>query len=250
MPTPLTGGRGLAWRAGSVVVKPADTTEESLAWQAETLGQASGHDLRVAMPRRSAQGSFVVDGWMASTFCAGSHQPGRWLDIVAVADRLHGALVGVGRPAFDRGRDDPWANADRVAWGEASVSPWLQAPHVARLAGLLAPVDDPSQVIHGDLTGNVLFADPLPPAVIDLAVYWRPAAYARAVVVADALAWEGATPDDLAPATSGDGFGQFLARALLARIVTDWLLDAHSAPTHSPAYASGVDLAVRLIEAD
>ena len=85
-------------------------------------------------------------------------------------------------------------------------------------------------MIHGDLTGNVLFADPLPPAVIDLALYWRPAAYARAIVVADALAWEGATPDDLAAATSGDGFGQFLARALLARIVTDWLADAHSAP--------------------
>jgi hypothetical protein len=190
----------------------------------------------------------VVDGWMASAFCAGSHQPGRWLDIVAVADRLHAALARVPRPAFDRVRDDPWANADRVAWGEASVTRFLQAPHVARLSGLLAPVDHPSQAIHGDLTGNVLFADPLPPAVIDFAVYWRPAAYARAIVVADALAWEGATPDDLAPATSGEGFGQFLARALLARIVTDWLADPQSAPARAPAYASGVDLVVRLIE--
>ena len=135
-----------------------------------------------------------------------------------------------------------------MAWGEASVAPFLHVPHVARLAPLLAPVDDPSQVIHGDLTGNVLFADPLPPAVIDLTVYWRPAAYARAIVVADALAWEGATPDDLASATSGEGFGQFLARALLARIVTDWLADADSAPARGPAYASGVDLAARLIE--
>jgi uncharacterized protein (TIGR02569 family) len=247
-PTPLTGGRGLAWRAGSIVVKPADASEQSLAWQAETLGQASGNQLRVAIPQRSAQGAFTVDGWIASAFCEGSHQPGRWLDIVAVADRLHAALARVPRPTFDRGRDDPWANADRVAWGEASMTPFLQVPHVARLAALLAPVDDPSQVIHGDLTGNVLFADPLPPAVIDLALYWRPAAYARGIVVADALAWEGATPDDLAAVTSGDGFGQFLARALLARIVTDWLADAHSARAHSPAYASGVDLAVRLTE--
>jgi uncharacterized protein (TIGR02569 family) len=247
-PTPLTGGRGLAWRAGSIVVKPADASEEFLAWQVKTLGQAGADQLRVAVPRRSAGGAFVLDGWMASEFCAGSHQPGRWLDIVAVADRLHVALASVPRPAFDRGRDDPWANADRVAWGEASVTPFLQVPHVARLAGLLAPVHDPSQVIHGDLTGNVLFADPLPPAIIDFAVYWRPAAYARAIVVADALAWEGATPDDLAPATSGEGFGQLLARALLARIVTDWLADAQSAPARGPAYASGIDLAVRLIE--
>jgi uncharacterized protein (TIGR02569 family) len=248
MLAPLTGGRGLAWRAGSVVLKPADTSEESLAWQAETLAHASGNQLRVAMPRRSAHGAFVVDGWMASTFCEGSHQRGRWLDIIAVGDRLHAALARVPRPAFDRGRDDPWAKADRVAWGEASVTPYLPAPHVARLAALRAPVDDPSQLIHGDLTGNVLFADPLPPAVIDLTVYWRPAAYARAIVVADALAWEGATPGDLAAVTSGEGFGQLLARALLARIVTDWLSDAHSAPARGSAYASAVNLAVGLIE--
>jgi uncharacterized protein (TIGR02569 family) len=246
---PLAGGRGLAWRAGSIVVKPADTTEEALAWHAETLAHASGDHLRVAMPRRSAQGALVVDGWMASTFCEGSHQRGRWLDIVAVADRLHAALASVPRPVFVGGRDDPWATADRVAWNEAPVTPYLRAPHVARLAALLAPVDDPCQVIHGDLTGNVLFAEPLPPAVIDLTVYWRPPAYARAVIVADALAWEGATPADLAPATSLDGFGQYLARALLARIVTDWLADPDSAPARGPAYASGVELAVRLIEA-
>ena len=125
-PTPLAGGRGLAWRAGSVVVKPADTTEESLAWQAETLGQASGNQLRVAMPQRSAQGDFVVDGWIASAFCEGSHQSGRWLDIVAVADRLHAALARVPRPTFDLGRDDPWANADRVAWGEAWMTPFCR----------------------------------------------------------------------------------------------------------------------------
>jgi uncharacterized protein (TIGR02569 family) len=249
VPVPLAGGRGLAWRAGSIVLKPADTSEESLAWQAQALGHASGNQFRVAMPRRSAHGPFVVDGWMASAFCAGSHERGRWLDIARVADHLHAALASVPRPAFDRARDDPWANADRVAWGEASVTPYLHVPDVARLAALLAPVDDPSQVIHGDLTGNVLFADPLPPAVIDFAVYWRPAAYARAIVVADALAWEGATPDDVAPATAGEGFGQLLARALLARIVTDWLADWQSAPARGPAYASGVDLAIRLIEA-
>jgi len=245
LPAPLTGGRGLAWRAGSLVVKPADTTEESLAWQAETLGRVNGGQLRVAMPRRSARGTFVFDGWMASSFCAGTHERRRWLDVIAVADRLHAALSGVGRPAVLLGRDDSWANADRVAWGEFSMAPYLKVPHVARLAARLAPVDDPPQLIHGDLTGNVLFADPLPPAVIDFATYWRPAPYARAIVVADALAWEGATPDDLAAATSGEGFGQFLARALLFRIIADRL--AGAAPTRIPAHASGVDLAVRLI---
>lgn len=246
--TPLPGGRGLAWRAGTLVVKPADTGEEALAWEAATLARASNEQLRVAMPRRSARGGFLVDGWMASSFCAGSHQSGRWLDIIAAGDRLHAALARVGRPAFVLTRDDPWSEADRAAWGEVPLTMYREAPHVANLATLLAPVDGASQVIHGDLTGNVLFADSLPPAVIDFAAYWRPAAYAAAIVVADALSWEGATPEDLASATSGRGFGQLLARALLFRIITDWITDADAAPLRAVAYAPAVDLAIRLVE--
>jgi uncharacterized protein (TIGR02569 family) len=246
--TPLSGGRGLAWRAGRLVVKPADTDEGALAWQAATLGRASNERLRVAMPRRSAQGGFLVDGWMASSFCEGSHQPGRWLDVIAVGDRLHAALARVGRPAFLPRRDDPWSTADRAAWGEIPLTPYREAPHVARLAALLAPVAGAPQVIHGDLTGNVLFADALPPAVIDFAAYWRPAAYAGAIVVADALAWEGATPRDLASATAGQGFGQLLARALLFRIITDWITDAAGSPVRAAAYGPAVDLAIGLIE--
>jgi len=32
----------------------------------------------------------------------------------------------------------------------------------------------PSQLIHSDLGGNVLFHDQLPPAIIDFSAYWRP----------------------------------------------------------------------------
>jgi hypothetical protein len=39
----------------------------------------------------------------------------------------------------------------------------------------------------------VLFHDGLPPAIIDFTPYWRPVGYASAIVVADALVWEGAT---------------------------------------------------------
>jgi uncharacterized protein (TIGR02569 family) len=145
-------------------------------------------------------------------------------------------------------RNDRWARADQAAWGETPLAPYVGAPHVARLARLLRPVVAPPQVIHGDLTGNVLFADPLPPAVIDLAVYWRPAGYAAAIVAADALAWEGARAEDLADAISGREFGQLLVRALMFRIISDWLADADRAPSRGSAYDSGVRLAASLSE--
>ena len=65
-----------------------------------------------------------------------------------------------------------------------------------RLAPLLAREwsGSPPQVIHGDIGGNVLFADAsgLPPAVIDVSPYYRPRSFADAVLVADAVAWDDA----------------------------------------------------------
>ena len=68
----------------------------------------------------------------------------------------------------------------------------------------------------------MLLHDQLPPAVIDLSLTWRPPAFAAAVVVVDALVWEGAEPslaDDVAAAF--DDFGQHLARALVFRVLSD-----------------------------
>jgi uncharacterized protein (TIGR02569 family) len=247
-PTPLGGGRGLAWRAGTIVLKPADTSEEILAWQAEILAEIRSEGFRISRPERSLTGALVVDGWSASTFCVGHHEPRRWTDIIGVGRMLHRALEGIPRPAFISSRNDRWAIADRAAWGDGPLAPYRNAPHVARLEASLAPVDAPSQLIHGDLTGNVLFADPLAPAVIDLSPYWRPVEFASAIVVADALVWEGAEASEVESAFTVDSFGQLLGRALLFRIVTDVVVDPDAALDRAAAYAPAVDLATRLMD--
>jgi prepilin-type processing-associated H-X9-DG protein len=119
-----------------------------------------------------------------------------------------------------------------VAWGErdpADVLAAAPAPLGGQLRSLLAalrPVPLAAQLIHGDLGGNVLFADGEPPAVIDFSPYWRPAGLALAVAAVDALMWSGADPAILGPLTgqvgTGPGdFGQLLARALVGRLVTE-----------------------------
>jgi uncharacterized protein (TIGR02569 family) len=217
-PVRLSGGRGLAWRVGDLVFKPADLGPE-LEWQAEFLPSVRADGFRLTLPQRAADGALVVDGWTAWSYLPGEHRPGRWAEVIAVGERFHQALAGLPRPAFIAARSDPWAIGDRVAWGEAALDPYVHVEQAARLADVLEPVNANGQLVHGDLTGNVLFDDALPPAVIDLSLYWRPPAFASAIVVADALVWEGADERLLAAVAHLDPFGQFLARALLYRIV-------------------------------
>jgi uncharacterized protein (TIGR02569 family) len=204
-PEPLAGGTGRAWRVGELVLKPLDCAAREIPWQAELFAGIEEDGFRVARPRPE-----IVDGWTAWTWVAGRHEPGRWLDIVDVGRRFHAALADVPRPdEILDGRMNPWEVGDRVAWGERPYE------GLDEVLAAVEPVDDPPQLMHGDLTGNVLFHDELPPAIIDFAPYWHPPEYAYAIVVCDALCWEEA-PESLARAVDA----QYLLRAAIYRGVT------------------------------
>lgn len=244
-PLPLEGGRGSSWLVDDLVLKPLDLSAQELAWQGEVFVSISCDGFRVARPLSARDGSLVVDGWCAWERVEGRHEERRWPEIIAVGERFHAALVGMARPAFIARRTDPWAVGDRVAWGELRSEDFAQVKHLSRLVAALRPLKAPSQLIHGDLTGNVLFADDLPPAVIDFAPYWRPTPFASAIVVADALVWEGAGKSILQTVEHIEHFDQFLLRALIYRAVTDKLFRQHEAirPDDADPYLPIVELA-------
>jgi uncharacterized protein (TIGR02569 family) len=244
-PVALDGGRGTSWRIGDAVLKPLDMAEDELAWQADLYEQIDYDDFRAAAPLRAADGALVVDGWTATTAVSGRHDPRRWPDIIGVGERFHAAIAGVERPAFIERRTNPWAIADRVAWGEQRADDFLDAPHLPRLVAALRPVDATPQLIHGDLTGNVLFDEHRPPAVLDFSPYWRPAGYGAAIVVGDALTWEGADETLLAAVAHIDDFAQLLVRALIFRVVTDRIFRGDAPQTPDP-FARAVELACQL----
>jgi uncharacterized protein (TIGR02569 family) len=142
--------------------------------------------------------------------------------VLDIADAFHQAIAGRPRPAFLDTRDDPWAYGDRVAWEELPVNPHgVMADLLQRLARARHPVDLPAQPVHGDLLGNVLFADDQPPAVIDWPVYFRPALWAAAIAVVDALTWYDAPEELVYQRSDRNGWGQMLIRALIYRIATN-----------------------------
>lgn len=87
---------------------------------------------------------------------------------------------------------------------------------------LLKPLSLPNQIIHGDLCGNILFHETLPPVVIDFSLDYRPREYAEAILIADSIAWEngGEEAYNLFPPNSE----QILLRACLFRLLTKALL--------------------------
>jgi uncharacterized protein (TIGR02569 family) len=244
-PVPLEGGQASSWRVGEAVLKRLDLAEPELEWQAEAFASISCDGFRVPHPLRATDGSLVVDGWCAWEAVQGRHEERRWPEIIAVGERFHSALVGVPRPEFIARRTDPWAIGDRVAWGDLPSSDFAHVKHLTRLASALKPIAAPSQLIHGDLTGNVLFEDHLPPAIIDFSPYWRPTGFASAVVVADALVWEGADEQILGAVAHVEDFDQYLLRALIYRAVTDRLFRLHEPlrPDDADPYLPVVELA-------
>jgi hypothetical protein len=203
------------------VLKPLDVLPAELDWLRDHAPSGGG-DVRLGLPLASRSGDLVVDGWTAFPALPGEHVAGRWAQIAGVAHRFAAVFDGAARPGFLDERTHAWARADRLAWGEDAAEVPDDVPHLPALLAARRVVAEPSTIVHGDLTGNVLFDDDLPPAVIDLTLYWRPVRYSVAIVAVDAVCFEGAPLSLLETIDAGDGFAQHLVRALVFRIATDW----------------------------
>jgi uncharacterized protein (TIGR02569 family) len=237
-PVSLAGGQGGSWRVGRLVLKRVGDdllTAEGLRWLGTAVG--STDEVRVAAPVPATDGSWVVGGWAATPFLEGAPAGWRWDAVLAAGRALHRSWARLPRPSFLDRRRSPWDTGSRMAWDDEPlvVAGEGLRPLVEQLAAALRPVDEASQLVHGDLGGNVLLAAGQPPAVIDLSPYWRPPGWALAVVAVDAMAWSDADPDgpsfaDLDP--------QMLLRAMLYRLVTDDVLGQDTSAVNEPVVDS------------
>ena len=220
-PVRLTGGKGGTWRVGEVVLKPSEGDEE-VRWRSDVLAALpeSPH-FRIARPVRAADGDWLAHGWEAARAVAGQPDHLRVDDVIRTGAAFHEALAAVPRPELLDTRADPWEYGNRLAFGD-DLPPERRRPS-ALLEQLLTyrrSVALPEQIVHGDLLGNVLFADGLPPAVIDWPVYWRPPVWASAVAAVDAMVWHGAGAGVIERWAHLPEWGQMLVRAAIYRLGT------------------------------
>ena len=208
-PVPLGSSWEGGWRCGEVVLSMV-ADHARAAWSAKVRETLFVDGVRLARPVRSTDGRYVVAGWRADTFVTGTPEP-RHDEVVSAAVRLHEATAKLERPRFltqpprcavvrrrrlhrrrPRGVGGPaaaLAAARARRWRRARADGQRSVELINQLAALRRPTRSPSQLVHGDLYGTVLFAGTAAPGITDITPYWRPASWAAGVVVVDALAW-------------------------------------------------------------
>ncbi|MPQ97077.1 hypothetical protein GB931_03875 [Modestobacter sp. I12A-02628] len=222
--TRLPGGQGTTYAVDGAVLKPAGSAVAA-EWTADVTAALEPDGFRVATPLGSP-GHRVVEGWTAWSALPGEHRRGStpWPEALRTAARFTAALARVDRP-LPPAPDSVFSVADRMAWGEED--PVQGGPgHAVRqlLQELRTPVRAPAQLVHGDLAHNLLWHDHLPPGVIDLSPYRRPAGYCAAVVVVDAVLWSGARADLVGHVADVPEIAQLVVRALLFRLTIGELM--------------------------
>ncbi|GJJ15727.1 hypothetical protein Clacol_010005 [Clathrus columnatus] len=294
----LSGGRGLVYRAGNVVLKRLDMSVETLEWLSNTFAVIketkaySIPTIRLSAPLYSqledGAKALIVEGWTAWNWLDGvssgslgplledpigitkefqvtdgEHDPTtmyKWDHIIKAGEAFSALMLKhkVTKPAILETRKDPWGLADRIAWNELDLTtetmievlidnntyPMLLGNHWKTEARYLGETLDilnrlhqigqsmskyeSDQIIHGDLTGNVLFSLPLtpsiPPGVIDISPYFRPPSFSTAIIIVDALACENAPVKWALTYLQNNQQVEVFARALIFRIVSDYLL--------------------------
>ncbi len=228
-PIKLQGGQGTSFKAGGVVLKPIENEEETNCL-AELTSKIIEKGFRIARPIKAMNGEWVYKGWKANKFVKGREVKKRWEQKLSVSRKFHNSLIGIPKPAFLDKIDNPWAIADKMVWGGLPMKYGEKLkPLMLRLERLIKPINPINQIIHGDMTGNILFYPFVSPAIIDLSLYWHPAKYAEAIIVVDSIVWYSA-PDSLINKlddtsdnnTSNNVFeiNQLLIRATMWRIKT------------------------------
>jgi len=241
---PMPGGEGRTYRCGDLVLReenPGDEVEAT--YNAELFASIVEDGFRVPRPVRARDGGWLAAGrWSAWTFVEG--RPSSRADapaLVRALEAFHRAIAAAPYPQQIDERTSPYARADRAAFGELPPDVHVPLrPSLERLYVLRRPVDGlREQVVHGDPSpGNVLIADVLPPAIIDMATYWRPPEFALAV----AAFWLGpyrGDADVLAHFAHIPAFDQMLLRACIRSLL---VMDGFGYVHELPSYRAAIDI--------
>src|SRR3989339_432644 len=217
----LDGGQGTCFRIGNIVLKPTNNPIET-SWLAEINNNLQSSEFRVPKYLTAQDDSFIFDGWTASEFLEGEHKTDNYAEAIELSKIFHNELKDIKKPDWFDKKTDVFAIADKIAWGELPLPNFEPArKQLENIFESLKENNLPNQLVHGDWgPGQILFSDPLPPAVLDMTPYFRPANYPIADMLLGAVANDNKDISIINLGKNIEEFDQLLLRALVFRTCT------------------------------
>ncbi|TDQ40677.1 hypothetical protein [Aureibacillus halotolerans] len=217
----LPGGQGTSVKVGNAVLKPVEDDPAYVDWVSSVLDDLQPKGYRLATPMRTKEGSSVYQGWSCARFEEGQPMEGNVEGKLKVARLFHKDLAGSpyrSAPTVE----NPWSRGHRIAWCQEEIPIETNATAKEVLHQLLTSItrhpDYETQLIHGDLAGNILFHQTLPPVVIDFSPTIAPAAYGESILLCDCIAWQGSSLQAMHLLPENNHSKEMITRALIFRL--------------------------------
>lgn len=221
-PVRLDGGQGTSYLSGDIVLKPhGKSTSGRKEWVAELFaGLPDSQKVRFPRPIKSILDTWDYKGYVAWTYLKGKNQKGCYKEKLEASIEFHKLLASVPKPDFLSSPRGSWSTANWVALDQKEFNYDLEFLNLYKqIKPHLKSLPESRQIVHADLGGNFIFQLGTPPGIIDFTPLWAPNGFGEGVMLADALVWENAKPEELVPFKQIPNIEQFAWRGTLTRIV-------------------------------
>ncbi|KRE32901.1 hypothetical protein [Paenibacillus sp. Soil724D2] len=217
---PLSGGQNTSVRVSNAVLKPVDDIQHS-EWLLNIIYNIIPQGYRVSKPIRSKYGTFVSKGWACTQYEVGKDVKGRIEEKLLVSKLFHRDLSSIDFGNFPH-TDNPWSKGHRIAWQIDELPGELPRETQEIINKLLSRVSLKEhykvQIVHSDLSGNILFDHVLSPLVIDFSPTIAPVEYAEAILVCDCIAWQGSNISEIDLLPDNELYKEMIIRAIIFRL--------------------------------
>lgn len=217
---PLIGGQNTSVRVGHAVLKPVEDVRHT-EWLLNVMFNINPQGYRLSMPIRSKDGAFVSKGWACTRYEKGEDIKGRIQEKLLVSRLFHRDLSHVNVRDIPH-TDNPWSRGHRIAWQTDRLPTGIlrEAKEIIDhlLSGLSLKEQYKMQIVHGDLSGNILFDQVLSPLIIDFSPTLAPVEYAEAILACDCIAWQGSEVSEIRLLPEDELYKEMIIRAVVFRL--------------------------------
>ena len=217
----LNGGQNTSFRVKDAVLKPVGENVQFCEWALNILNKINPREYRLSKPIISNSGTFVYKGWCCTRYEPGKHRGGNVKQKLDVSRLFHHDLADIDCINIPKA-DDPWSKSQRIAWQKENLPQNISKEAFKILEELISKVklkeNYEVQIIHSDLSGNILFDKTLNPLIIDFSPTIAPVEYAEAILVCDCIAWQGSPTSEIGLICHSKFNKEMILRAIIFRL--------------------------------